>query len=58
MSTEPIEVEHARTLMAVIEYVLQFPHGSGDALVWLREWCEGDPEAMAELTQWVADGKP
>ncbi|WP_428247261.1 hypothetical protein [Ferrovibrio sp.] len=42
-------------LNAAIDFALDANHepGNGDALEWLRDWRDGDAEAMAELEQYL-----
>lgn len=44
----------ADTLMAAIDLTLAIGIGEGDsvALVFLQQWCEGDPESMERLRKW------
>lgn len=44
------KVSDADVLRHAINYAVDYP---GDGIVWLRDWNEGEPEAMQELDDYM-----
>jgi DNA-binding CsgD family transcriptional regulator len=42
----------AETLCDAIQYACSEEHSAFDATLWLRDWNQGDPEAMRQLGEW------